>query len=296
MASSPAVTAADTAVVDVGRESTTIERASSCPQAQSDGPYGSQRFWPLTAGCTRAMGCEGQVDLWRCMGRSPRWEPSSQVCHQPLIFMHNVQVRRIARVSFGVRAHSFRRRACQINHTIHVSHSCDTLYGVLNFEKSGTTVSKGVTTCCGSFKHDSSVTRLVSFPVTDFSPEKKPYSRRTLPQAVVFMESGSMSLFSPLGDRHAHRTLFNLPRDEIDSIREEASRLLQASPASNFSSMPYPPGHLQRLESGTQDFLDVGVRKTVSDGADRGEAPSLNKPRTKLKATAVITYCRSVPM
>lgn len=48
-----------TATGDSGRESTAVERARSGPQAQSDGPYSSQGYWPLAAGYTGAMGCEG---------------------------------------------------------------------------------------------------------------------------------------------------------------------------------------------------------------------------------------------
>lgn len=77
---------------------------------------------------------------------------------------------------------------------------------------------------------------------------------------------------SPTGARRVYRTLFNLPTEEIDSIREEASRLLQASPENDFASLPFPPGCLQHLDSGTQDFSNMGVRKTVRDVHDSGEA------------------------
>ncbi|CAN0119746.1 unnamed protein product, partial [Ectocarpus fasciculatus] len=47
------------------------------------------------------------------------------------------------------------------------------------------------------------------------------------------------------------RTLFNLPKEEIDSIREEASRLLESEwPASDFSSLPTPPGQQRRDRDG----------------------------------------------
>ncbi|CAM9326580.1 unnamed protein product [Hapterophycus canaliculatus] len=57
------------------------------------------------------------------------------------------------------------------------------------------------------------------------------------------------------------RTLFNLPSEEIDSIREEARRLLQAEwPRSDILSLPYPPNH-RRAEDGTRNVLG-----SVGDG------------------------------
>ncbi|CBJ29406.1 expressed unknown protein [Ectocarpus siliculosus] len=60
------------------------------------------------------------------------------------------------------------------------------------------------------------------------------------------------------------RTLFNLPKEEIDSIREEASRLLESEPASDFSSLPTPPGQQRRVRDGSAS----SVRRTTDSDQD----------------------------
>lgn len=60
------------------------------------------------------------------------------------------------------------------------------------------------------------------------------------------------------------RTLFNIPSEELDSIREEARKLLRAEkPANGFLSLPTPPGHVQHVDDGARDLSNARVRKTV---------------------------------
>lgn len=93
--------------VTVGREGAAAEGASSNPQAQSDGPYRPQRRWPPTAGCTRAMGCSGQVDLRRCMGQPTGRKPSSQVPN---------------RLRYDCCAHGFRQGCLVVTSDLQTSH------------------------------------------------------------------------------------------------------------------------------------------------------------------------------
>ncbi|CAM9237127.1 unnamed protein product [Ectocarpus sp. 12 AP-2014] len=75
------------------------------------------------------------------------------------------------------------------------------------------------------------------------------------------------------------RTLFNLPKEEIDSIREEASRLLESQrPAGDFSLLPTPPGQQRRARDGsassvsrTTDFAKEDHRAMTAP-ARRGPA------------------------
>lgn len=66
-------------IVHAGGESAEAEGAGSNPQAQSTDPHDSQGRRAHTAGRAGSMGCEGQVDLWGCMGRPPGRKSTSQV-------------------------------------------------------------------------------------------------------------------------------------------------------------------------------------------------------------------------
>ncbi|CAM9310696.1 unnamed protein product [Ectocarpus sp. 4 AP-2014] len=73
------------------------------------------------------------------------------------------------------------------------------------------------------------------------------------------------------------RTLFNLPKEEIDSIREEASRLLESEwPASDFSSLPTPPGQQRRARDGSAS----SVRRTTANDHRAMTAPVRRGPAT----------------
>lgn len=76
------------------------------------------------------------------------------------------------------------------------------------------------------------------------------------------------------------RTLFNIPSEELDSVREEASRLLREAeiPAHSHLSLPTPPGHVKHVDDGTRDIPNFRVRKTVRSmrlAAERGVALSI---------------------
>lgn len=255
---------------NTGRKSTATEGSRSDSQAQQTDAHGPQGHRPLATGRAGALGCERKVDIRRRMGCNRRRKSTTKVqtsCSSTVCRNTRKQV------SLGRTSSLVKPSLLSIRYDDRLlvcgAYVCSARVSGNGFIRAARTPLYNRALHSRPLGWPSGSTPgLRAVKNVAFGATRKLYHTSNV-LAIHFAERVTNGPFDGGTRVLANRNLFNLPREEIDSVREEASRLLCADRSeSEFSSpLPAPPTRDQHATGHARDSRVWSAAKPATEAS-----------------------------